>query len=261
MEDVVDQSQSDGLEDKVLDSIGINAESDETSSDAKDSSDPLFVQKRLKQQKRTHERELRARDQQIADLYSRMNQLNSKQDQPSSPRNDENISMADQIQQAVSYTLGLKEETERKKQEAEKMQHVNNQYGELQQHLDDTSDKYSDFDDVVRGDAPFTENMRDAALLLPRTGPGSAGEVLYKLGKDKDTLNRISKLHPLEQAKEMVKLSHTLVNSSKQKRDEEPNALSGNMKSMRSNPSTNSSGINDKTPPSEIMRMMREGRW
>ena len=35
-----------------------------------------------------------------------------------------------------------------------------------------------DFDDVVRGqDVPITAHMRDAALLLPHSGGGSAGDL------------------------------------------------------------------------------------
>src|SRR6185369_15898284 len=93
----------------------------------------------------------------------------------------------------------------------ERQAHVQKQYHGLHKHLDEVADRYNDFDDVVRGEeAPFTAHMRDAALLLPHSGPGSAGEVLYELGKNKSELERISKLHPIDQARELTMMSHAL---------------------------------------------------
>ena len=109
----------------------------------------------------------------------------------------------DQIQRAVQAALMAKDQQQQQQQEAEKAQHVYKQYQNLENHLDSVADKYDDFDEVVRGnDVPFTPAMRDTALLLD-----NAGDVLYTLGKNPEELKRISQLHPLDQAKEMVKMS------------------------------------------------------
>jgi hypothetical protein len=127
----------------------------------------------------------------------------------------------------------------------------------MHKHLDKMSDKYDDFDEVVKGeDAPFTTHMATAAMLLPRTGAGSAGEVLYKLGKNPEELKRIANLHPLDQASEMVKLSHALISGGEQKGSSNPSRPLGNIKS---NPVTNSRDVTDKTPVSELRRRMKTG--
>ncbi len=219
--------------------------------------DPLYVQKRLKQQKRAHEREIR-------ELHSRINEMQQgqrfpEQSQQANSYYDQPHNMSggvdEQIHKAVSYALQHKEMQERKAREAEHQAHINRQYQELHRHLDGMSDRYDDFDDVVRGhDAPFTDALRDGALMLPKTGPGSAGEVLYKLGKNPDDLKRISRLHPLDQASELVKLSHAMI-SGGGSHASQPRHL-GNVKS---NPVTNSHSITDKTPISELRRRMKSG--
>ena len=224
-------------------------------SDESQNSDPLYVQKRLKQQKRAHDREIR-------DLQSRMDEMQSRdpqgtQDQMGNPNaSSQNDGVDEQIHRAVSYALNHRDMEERKAKDAEKMQHVHKQYGELQKHLDNTADKYDDFDDVVRGqDAPFTSHMRDASLMLPRSGNGSAGEVLYKLGKNRSELKRIAELHPLDQAQEMVKLSHALMSGGDSKQNNQPKTLG----QIKSNPVSNSHSISDKTPVSELRRRMKSG--
>jgi hypothetical protein len=221
--------------------------------------DPLYVQKRLKQQKRAHEREIR-------ELHERINQMQSSsyqhmpehtpQESLSYTQPHQGHGVDEQIHKAVSYALAHKEAEERKARDAEQMQHVHRQYGDLHKHLDHLSDKYDDFDDVVRGhDVPFTAHMRDAALLLDRQGPGSAGEVLYKLGKNPDEFKRISQLHPLEQAREMLKLSHALI-SGDGKSTAQPRNHLGNIKS---NPVSGSHAITEKTSVSELRRKMKAG--
>ena len=64
-------------------------------------------------------------------------------------------------------------------------EHVQKQYKELYKHLDTMGDKYDDFHDTVFGDeAQFTPAMRDYSMTFPKKGTGSAGEVLYHLGKN-----------------------------------------------------------------------------
>jgi hypothetical protein len=101
--------------------------------------------------------------------------------------------------------------------------------------------------------------MRDYSMTLPRSGAGSAGEVLYKLGHpdNKDEFDRIRKLHPVDQASEMAKLSHALASGGENR--------SGNSKpplgNIKSNPVVNSHAITEKTPIGTIRERMKSGSW
>ncbi len=252
------------LADEVNESLGMSDDGTEARGDAhehhedKKSEDPLYVQKRLKQQKRAHEREVRELHARMADMQSQMNQNQQPQQQSmdQSMQGGSPQGVDEQIHKAVSYALQHKENEERKAHQAEQAMHVQKQYDGLHKHLDNMSDKYDDFDEVVRGhDVPITTAMRDASLLLPQEGPGSAGEVLYKLGKDRDALNRIKNLHPLEQARELNKLSRSLEIGGNKLMSEPPRTL-GNIKS---NPVSNSAAVTDKTPVSDLRKRMRAG--
>jgi len=262
MDSAQDMSGNDteSLTGEALEGLGMpkdamNDESQE-SEGGSNANDPLYVQKRLKQQKRAHEREMREMQQKIAEMQSQMqpNQYNNPQ---MSPNEAGDGGIDDAIHKAVSYALQHRDMEERKAKDMQSQQHIAKQYQELQKHLDNTADKYDDFDDVVRGDnAPFTAHMRDAALMLPKKGPGSAGEVLYKLGKDPESLSRISKLHPVDQAAELVALSHALISGGEQK-----GSANRPLGQIKSNPVINSTGINDRTPVSDIRSRMKQGTF
>jgi hypothetical protein len=218
--------------------------------------DPLYVQKRLKRQQRAHEREMREMREAMSHMQQQSQQAPRHQE-TGSYGNPEMDHDDERIHRAVSYALQHKEMEERKAREAEQMQHVHRKYQDLSSHLDHMADKYDDFDDLVRGhDAPFTSQLRDAALLLPKSGPGSAGEVLYKLGKNKEDLERISKLHPLDQVSEMVKLSHALISGGGSPGSQQTSRPLGNIKN---NPVSNSGGVTEKTSVGELRKRMRAG--
>jgi hypothetical protein len=222
--------------------------------------DPLFVQKRLKQQKRSHDREIRALNARIEQMQSAGNSQQSHTDNtnPYAPGNNAG-GIEEQIHKAVSYALNHRDMEERKAKDAEAAAHVQKQYQALNQHLDSVSDKYDDFDDVVRGqDTPFTPHMRDAALFLDMDSknPGSAGEVLYKLAKNPEELSRISKLHPLDQAREMVKLSKAMIGGGEQK-PATPRPLG----QIKNTPVTNSHAVTEKTPIGNLRQRMKSGNW
>lgn len=259
----------DGLAGQVMDSLGVDESGSEGHTDGHDESDQsegmhsketLAVQKRLKSQKRAHEREVRELHARIGDLESRMTQPNyASHEQTTIPYpTPQGGTVEEHIHKAVSYALQHKEMEERKAHEAQSQAHVQRQYQEFQKHLDNVGDKYDDFHDVVFGrDTPYTPSMRDYAVTLPRSGAGSAGEVLYKLGKNPEELHRISKLHPLDQASEMARLSHALISGGEQK-SSQPNRPLGQIKS---NPVTNSHVVTDKTPVGSIRQRMKAGSW
>lgn len=230
--------------------------------------DPLYVQKRLKRQERAHAKELRGMRDQIRQLSERLQQPRDAYDQPErgadqyAAGGEDTIAAGDMnqvISRAVSQALRAKEDEERRAKDAQALEHVQRQYDSLNDHLDSLSDKYDDFDDVVRGErVPFTSSMREASLVLPTSGRGSAGEVLYKLGKNRSELERISKLHPLDQAKEMIKLSMALMGG--QNGDESNRSPQRTLSQIKSNPSAYSSqDITERTPISELRQRMKAG--
>lgn len=247
-----------GLASEVMESVGESKEApkEEAPSGEDEGRETLpdGVKDRLWRQERKHQREMRNMKAQLENLQSQFSQNTNPASHEANPyTGGESPGVDEQIHKAVSYALQHKELEERKAKEAERMQHVHKQYQDLHKHLDDTADKYDDFEDVVRGPhTPFTPHMRDAALLLPRKGAGSAGEVLYKLGKNPSELDRISKLHPLDQAAEVVAMSHALINGADTKTST-PRPLG----QIKSNPVTNTHAVTDKTPVSDLRKRMK----
>lgn len=220
---------------------------------------------RLKKKTRQQERDIQELHARIAEMQSQFQPNQSMQQPQQSPLDSGNpmqqpqqqgAGNMDMIQQAVSYALQQKEMEERRAKESEAQKHIVKQYHDLNKHLDTTADKYDDFDEVVRGEAPFTAAMRDIALTLPKKGAGSAGEVLYRLGKNPEELSRIAKLHPVDQAAELIALSHALISGGEQKQSQ-PRPLG----QIKNNPVVNSVGVTEKTPVSDIRSRMKQGTF
>ncbi len=238
------------------------SESSESNEGNQSNANP-HAQKRINARNRERERQMQYMQAKIADLEARIAQPNDMHDGQMTSPHDAGLSaqgdMAEHIHRAVNQVLAHKELQEQKVKQAQEAEHIHKQYQDLHQHLDNVADKYEDFDDVVRdpSNTSFTKHMRDASLLLPQTGAGSAGEVLYNLGKNKTELERISKLHPLEQARELNRLSHALASGART----ESNSSARPMGNIKSNPVNSSHAINDKTTPSEIRARMKAGRF
>lgn len=248
---------------EALESLGMSPESDinpDVSEEAKSEEtksvsekDPLYVQKRLKRQERTHQREMRMMQEQIHQLQSSLGSKPMTQDDYS--QSNLSTSGDDVIQRAVEQAFRAKDDHERKMKEHENAAYVSKKYEELYNHLDSASDKYDDFDEVVKDPSvPFTAAMKDAAILLPHHGPGSAADVFYKLGKNKDELKRISSLHPLDQAREMLKLSMASVAEGRESVGSAPKTLG----QVKTNP-VSSPSVTEKTSVSELRRRMKAG--
>lgn len=220
---------------------------------------PPGVKARLGRQEKRHQREMRQMREQLEQMQSYLgNQNNPNQsiNDPYAQQGNALDGVDPNIQKAVSYALQAQEAERRKAKENEERALIQKKYQALHDNLDKGSDKYEDFDEVVRAqDAPFTPAMRDAALFLD-----NAPDVLYKLGKNKDELKRISGLHPLDQAREMVKLSHALM-AGQGERPQNGNNSSRPIGQIKSNPVSNHNAITDRTPPSEIRRRMKAGHW
>jgi hypothetical protein len=216
------------------------------------------AKKRLKAQGIQHERELREMHARMADLQTKLSPQPSYGHDASYGAGVQPGSVDEQIHKAVSFALNHREMEERKAKEVANQAHVQKQYKDLYKHLDSMGDKYDDFHDVVFGDdTQYTPAMRDYAMTLPKSGQGSAGEVLYKLGKSPQELERIARLHPLDQAAEMTKLSHALISGGDGKSAQQTRTL-GNIKTT---PVSQSHVITDKTPVSSLRQRMKSGQW
>lgn len=222
------------------------------------------IQKRIHAQAKKHAREMRQMQEQMMQMQSQIGSDSAIPQQhpynanpypsPGQP-NPPSMTEEEKIQKAVQFALGAKAHEEQQARNAEHQNHVYKQYQRVYNDFDKASEKYDDFDDVVRGDdVPFTNHVRDALLLVE-----DPAEVAYRLGKNRPELERISKLHPLEQAREVTKLALALKlggNAGKPS-----NSTPNPMGSIRANPAHSSTAITDKTPPSVIRARMKAGTW
>lgn len=221
---------------------------------------PEFAKKKLGMQEKRHKKELRRMQQQLDEVRAHLGSRPEPQYSPEQPMNPytsqpEMGNMNEQVYAAVSKALQMQKEQESKAKHMERMQHVHKQYKALEDHLDNASNKYEDFDDIVKSDdAPYTESMRDAALLI-----SNPGETLYHLGKDRDKLKKISELHPLEQAREVVKLSIALMSGGGKSNGSNGAKPLGQIKN---NP-INTHSVNENTSVGDLRKRMRDGgkKW
>jgi hypothetical protein len=221
------------------------------------------VQKRLHSQAKKHQREMRALHERLSHMQSLMvgdsatphattyqPEPYPSPGQPMPPGANEE----ERIQRAVRMALGMKEHEERQAQEVQRHAHVQKQYERLNDEFDKASDRFEDFDDVVRGhDVPFSHAVRDALLFVE-----NPADVAYRLGKNRSELERISKLHPLDQAREVNKLSFALRTGQDGKHPQA--ARSAPLGSVRANP-VSSQAITDKTPAAVIRARMKAGTF
>lgn len=237
------------LAEAVDESLGNPSEAVEDSQEKDDL--PEGAKKRLGMQEKRHKKELRKMQQQLEEMRTHMSRPsnNYAEDSGQSYGGEE---QDDPVYRAVQKALQMQKMQEQEAKDQEKMQHVHKQYQALQDRLDNASSKYEDFDDVVRSDdAPYTDAIRDAALLVD-----NADEVLYRLGKDRDKLKELSKLHPLEQAREVVRLSHAL-SSGNNGKNQSSHSEARPLGQVKSKPMT-AHGVNENTSISDIREKMKK---
>lgn len=212
------------------------------------------IKKRLGRQAKKYQREMRALQEEVA--YLRSNMQSPMENSMSDGAMNSPATPNDEIYQAVVQAFKQKEREQEHAKNAQQVAHVQRQLEHFTNKLDNASDKYEDFDDVVRNsDAPFTPAMRDAAAhLLPFD---NADEVLYKLGKDRSKLEKISGLHPVDQARELIKLSAALGGV---KTGEEQSGPAKTFTEVKSGlgPRT---AMSSKASVGEIRQRMKEGKW
>ncbi len=233
----------------------------EQSSESEHDELPEGAKKRLGMQEKRHKKEMRRMQQQLDEVRQH---LGSRPEPMNSPENGmnpyssqpESGSMDDTVYKAVARAMELQKMQEQKSKEAEKMQHVYKAHEDFKDTLEKASDKYEDFDDVVMSkDAPYTDAMHNAALMIH-----NPEDTLYHLGKDKEKLKRISELHPLDQMKEVIKLSQALAIGEHGKQSNSSHAKP--LGQVKNNPVT-SNTVNEATSVGELRKRMREGgkKW
>ena len=247
--------------DGASDSRTLDVQADESrDSDTEDL--PLYAKEKLGKLQKRHRRDMQRMQEQLNMLQSQaqpgtdsntdsaMNPQAMNQQQPSLGQSGGG--MDEIIQRAVSQALQAKDAEGARLKQQQEQAHIQKQYQGLQHKLDQAADKYDDFQDVVMAnDTPFTPAMRDAMLMID-----NPGDVLYKLGKNRSELERIAKLPSIDQAKEMIKLSHALMGGEKSS-PTQPKTL-GQVKSM---PVNSSRDVTDKTSIGDIRARMKQGTF
>lgn len=266
--------EKEGLSEAVNESLGVSeGENQESSSESSKESEhnelPDYAKKRLGMQEKRYKKELRKMQNQIDDMRSQLGSRPEPQHSPEQPMNNyssqsnppgEGGNFNHEIYSAVAKALQAKEEQENKAKQSEMMQHVHKKYKEFGDHLDNYSDKHEDFDDVVKSDdAPYTGTMRDMAMILHGIPGIDSAETLYHIGKDRDKLSQLSKLHPVDQAKEVVKIAIALMNGNGKQSSSSSHRPLGQVKS---NP-IKSTNVNESTSVDDIRKRMKSGgkRW
>lgn len=251
------------LGDDVNESLGLSEKSTEELAETPEKSDlPEFAKKKLGMQEKRHKKEIRRMQQQIEEMHNRMNSYN----QNSHIQHEEATSYEgsgdhnNAIYAAVSKALQMQKEQEEKAKQEEHKQHIYKQYRALDDHLDNESDKYEDFHDVVKSDdAPYTGVMRDMSVILHGIPGINAAETLYHLGKDKSKLAELSKKSPVEQSREVLKLAIALMNGGNKGNSSNNARPLGSIK----NSPLNTTHVNENTSVGDLRKRLRDNgkKW
>lgn len=264
MEDTQDNMQAaegssteEAMEGMGIDPVAAEESGDSEAKDVASKDDPYGVKKRLGMQSKRHQREMRAMYDQLMQLQAQLGQ-NQSQSNSSIPSPGQPSAMGsseeERIRQAVRYALEAKDAEARKAKEAESVAHYHKQLGRLNDEFDKASDKYEDFDDVVRShDVPFTPAIRDALLFVD-----NPSDVAYKLAKNRQELSRISELHPLDQAREVNKLSFALLGGNNGNTKASQANRSNPLNPAKANPVVQGNG---SYTSQNIRARMKSGTW
>lgn len=245
---------------QVLDSMGMDS-SKEEAGDQQAVNPEDVLKKRLGRQEKKHQREMQSLKDEVQAMREHVQSI-------SQPSNNSAAMAANyggggdsdedsRIRRAVTLALQAQEQSRQDQAKQAKaasfQQHAATELKKFSNELSQMGDKYDDFDDVVHGDdVPFTDSMRDtAAYILPEN---VRGEVLYKLGKNRDELKRLSALPPSEQAREMVKLAMSLMPGGPSKTPDSANVMNG----IKANPATLPNSRSGIPSVSELRARLKE---
>lgn len=173
---------------------------------------PKWAEKRLLRERRKHEREIGQLKQQVSELVGNIQQQSIPQyDQNTQIQNPFTGQIVDinSVEGQVAIQLTQAAQLQAQTEQQEKTQKAKD---ELKRKLEKGYDKFDDYEEVIL-DAGITETMLEAAYLSDKTD-----ELIYNLAKYKpDEIDRISKLSPERQFREMVLLESKMKQSTKKK--------------------------------------------
>lgn len=187
-------------------------EDEEETEKSKKSELPKGIKARLWRQERKHEREIGELKKQVEQVVTYANQQQPATYDQATQMQDPftgNIVDINSVEGQVALKL---QQVSQVQEQVEKQQKVQEAQENLRRKLEKGRDKYEDFDNVTEN-AGITWPMLNAAYLSDNTA-----ELLYNLAKYKpEEIDRISKLSPERQNREMVLLETQMKQSTKKK--------------------------------------------
>jgi hypothetical protein len=168
-----------------------------------------IVSKEKAREARKAQREL---DQRIAEaLKNHAPQTQAQPDAPQKPKPEQFTTTEEYVEALTAYKADeifrtRTQESESQRREAEQRQRHQSVVSSYQERVEQAMDKYPDFEDVAYSpDVPITNAMA-ATIQESEKGP----DIAYFLGKNPAEAQRIAKLSPFLQAKELGKLEAKL---------------------------------------------------
>lgn len=163
-------------------------------------------------------------------------------------------SVEGQVFKALNKVALVNQQKEAKQKAYLEQQRVMQMEAELYEKLDEASEKYPDFDEVVRADdVPITPVMKSFAHMLP-----NPAETFYAIAKDKTELMKLAKSPPEEQVRKMVEVSARILSKTQNGARKTP---AKTITPLRNNPAARpaSSVISDKSSVSDIRARIKNG--
>lgn len=192
---------------------------------------PEFAKRRLGKQQKKHDREVAAMQQEMEMMRSHVAGVQQAPAQPQDPSKVFDPYTGQQVdvnsvQGQTIVTLNQQRQAEQmynqQAQQSQKADAFNRQKQEIfnrfEDSLDDASEKYADFDDVVRSSSvPFTQDMAEIMAISP-----NPGDFAYYLGSNPKEVQRLAKLPSLQMLKEMNKHMVSMANKNVMSKAPEP---------------------------------------
>lgn len=213
-----------------------NAENDESGEM------PSYMKKHFRRQEKMLKRELRERDIKLstyeAELqgYRQLFNATYGEAQRTGNSGSQQAASADDVEAKVLQTLNKVQQQQVIEQQRITQARLTQ---EFQKKLNEASDRYDDFDDVVYApDNPISKPIAQIAHYLP-----NAGDVIYALSKNKQELMRINRLDPDDRIMAMAAFAFKLATNGSSKVTQAPKPVTGQVKSSPTKKSLGTEGM------------------
>jgi len=202
---------------------------------------------------RTAERERDFEKQKRLDLEKKLNELEAKMPATDKPQKEDFEDEDDYIEALVDWKTESKLKASQAKVEKaikdeDEQKAVTETYDGLDDAIEQGSEKYKDFNDVVfNEDLILSENLTQIAL-----DSDIAEDILYYLGSNPEESERLSKLDPIRAAKEIGKIEIKLEASEEEEEEEEESSPTPKKKKQTKAPApikpVRTDGVTEKDP-------------